>query len=79
MDKFAARLKELRKRDGLTQSNMAEFLHVTERHYRLYEAGKVDPPTSKLIRLRNHFNVTADYLLGISDDATPPKHKLAED
>ena len=78
MAAFADRLKELRKRDGLTQVKMAEFLNITERHYRLYEAGKVDAPMSKLIKLRNFFNVTIDYLLGFSDDNTPPKGKLRE-
>ena len=66
---FASRLKLLRKRKSLTQATMAEHLGVTERHYRLYEAGKVDPPTSKIIKLRDFFCVSADYILGLSSDA----------
>lgn len=47
---------------------MAEFLGVTERHYRLCESGKVDLPTSKLIALADYFDVSLDYLVGRSDD-----------
>ena len=64
---FAERLKALRKANGKLQKDLALFLGVTERHYRLCEAGKVDIPTSKLTALANFFDVSVDYLLGLSD------------
>lgn len=68
MEKFAKRLKELRKLKGVYQKEMAELLKITDRQYIRYEAGKVDPPTSKTIFLADYFNVSIDYLIGISDD-----------
>lgn len=67
MEITGQRLKELRKENGKTQKDLGMFLGVTERHYRLCEAGKVDLPSSKLLQLANYFNVSTDYLLGRTD------------
>jgi len=65
---FAERVRELRKAKGRTQKQMGDFLGLTERTYRAYEAGEVDPPSSKAIKLADYFDVSIDYLLGRSDD-----------
>ena len=67
---FGERVRELRKAKGRTQKQMGEFLGLTERTYRAYEAGEVDPPSSKAIKLADYFDVSIDYLLGRSDDPT---------
>jgi transcriptional regulator with XRE-family HTH domain len=64
----ADRLKTLRKAKGVYQKDVAEMLGVLERQYRIYEAGNVDPPTSKTIMLADYFDVSVDYLVGRSDD-----------
>ena len=64
MATFASRLKELRKTKGKTQKQMAEFLGLNERTFRQYEAGEVDPPSSKATKLAEYFGVSVDYLLG---------------
>lgn len=64
------RLRELRKERGLLQREMAEFLHITEVHYRRVEAGKVNIPTLTLCTLADYFGVTTEYLLGRSDSRT---------
>ena len=46
---------------------------MTPRNYQDYEAGKVDPPTSKLIALADYFDVSIDYLVGRTDN--PNSHK----
>ena len=61
------KLRELRKERGLLQREMAEFLHITEVHYRRVEAGKVNIPTLTLCTLADYFGVTTEYLLGRSD------------
>ncbi len=63
MPTFGERLKQLRKDSGKTQKQMGEFLGLNERTYRQYEANEVDPPSSKAIKLADHFNVSLDYLL----------------
>jgi len=65
---YANRLKELRKNKRLLQRQMADFLGITERHYRYCEAGKIDMPASKLIKLADFFEVSIDYLLLRSDE-----------
>ena len=67
---FSERLKELRKTKGDLQKNIAELLKISDRHYRLYEAGGVDPPTTKLVILADYFDVSTDYLIGRSEDPT---------
>jgi transcriptional regulator with XRE-family HTH domain len=68
MSAFAERLRFLRSEKKSLQREMAGLLKVTERHYRLCEAGKVDLPTSKLIALADFFDVSLDYLVGRSDE-----------
>ncbi len=63
-------LRELRKERNLLQRDMAEFLHITEVHYRRVEAGKVNIPTLTLCALADYFEVTTEYLLGRSDSRT---------
>ena len=58
------RIKKMRKEKGVFQRDVAAVLSVTERHYRLCEAGGVDLPSSKLIALADYFDVSIDYLVG---------------
>ncbi len=62
------RLKTLRTTNNLLQKQLAELLEVSDRQYRSYEAGKVDPPTSKSIKLADYFKVSLDYLVGRTDN-----------
>ena len=64
----ADRLKELRKAKGIYQKDIAKLLDIQERSYRYYEAGTIDPPTSKTIILADYFDVSVDYLVGRSDN-----------
>ncbi len=68
MLKFSNRLKQLRKEKKLKQSDMAELLELTTRHYQQIEYGKVNIPTLTLIFLADYFDVSLDYLVGRSDD-----------
>ena len=69
MADFAERLKELRSTKNVTQKQMAALLGMkTERTYRAYELGAIDPPTSKTRFLADYFDVSTDYLLGRSND-----------
>ena len=67
MDKFAVRLKEIRKQKKVFQKDAAKLLDISERQYNSYEAGKVDPPTSKLLTLADYFDVSLDWLTGRSE------------
>lgn len=62
------RLRLLRKERKLLQRDLAEFLGITEVHYRRMEAGRVNLPTLTLCTLADYYGVTTDYLLGRSQE-----------
>ena len=65
---LAERLKPLRKSRKMTQKGMAELLGCTERHYQKIEYGHINVPATTVIFLAGYFGVTADYLLGLTDE-----------
>ena len=65
---MGARLKALRKERKLTQRTMAGLLDVTDRHYQAIESGSVNIPSLTLKFLADYFDVSADYLLGRTDN-----------
>ena len=68
MSTFSDRLKYLRNKNDLYQKDIAKLLNIGDRQYRAYEAGTVDPPTSKTIFLADYFGVSIDYLVGRTDN-----------
>lgn len=67
--KLSDALRRFRKGFDLTQKQVASAAGVTEQVYQQYEYGKVVPRVSILIRLSETFNVSLDYLAGLSDIA----------
>jgi len=68
MPTIAERVRELRTLKGLSQRAVGEAIGITERNYRKYEAGDNDPSASNIIKLADLFDVSADYILGRSDN-----------
>lgn len=68
MSKFTQRLKELRHERGMTQQHIASLLNIKQQSYIRYEYGTGEPSLQTLIKLAEIFEVTTDYLLGISDN-----------
>ena len=64
---FPQRLKELRIEKGDTQKVIASYLGITFFAYQKYEYGSREPSFDMLINLCKYFDVSADYLLGLSD------------
>ena len=67
MQIFSERMRELRKERGLKQREMAEICGVKLRSYQGYEYGKHYPEVSGLIEIAKFFDVSTDYLLGLTD------------
>lgn len=65
---FAERIKELRTSNKVTQVVIAELLHVTRTQVSDLENGKTTTSIERLVILADYFNVSADYLLGRSDN-----------
>ena len=65
MTDFGNRLKNLRLRKHMTQSDLAERLGVTKSVISAYETGLRMPSYDILIKISRIFRVTTDYLLGL--------------
>ena len=61
------RIRDLREDCDLTQKEMAKALNCSQQVYSNYELGQRDIPTDILIKLAYFYNVSVDYILGISD------------
>ncbi|MFR4982473.1 MAG: helix-turn-helix domain-containing protein [Clostridium neonatale] len=64
------RLKELRLENNLLQKDIAKKLNLTTSAYGYYEQGKRVPDSETIKILSDFYNVSSDYLLGISDTRT---------
>lgn len=58
------RLKDLRKRNNLTQKQIAEKLCISQQAYASYETGKKEPKIDTLRMLADIFKTSIDYLVG---------------
>lgn len=67
------RIYELREDNDLKQREIAKILNCSQRIYSNYERGDLDIPTEVLIKLAKHYDVSTDYILGISDKMDPNK------
>ena len=58
------RLKELRKKKGISQLRLATELNTTQNTISRYETGEREPGIDELIKIADYFNVSVDYLIG---------------
>jgi len=61
------KLRELREKKGVLQSEISKYLSVTRESYSMYETGKRQMSFETLCLLANYFEVSTDYLLGRQD------------
>ena len=66
------RIKQLRKENGMTQVDMAQKLGVTKGTVSTWETNSRMPGFDVLERMCDMFQRSLDYLMGRSNDATPP-------
>ena len=67
MKKFAERLKELRTEKNLSQMELAKMTGLSAGAIGFWETEKRIPNAMAIIALAKYFNVTTDYLLGVTD------------
>ena len=65
------KIRDLREDKDMTQKQLAELLHCSQRVYSNYERGDIDIPTSVLIQLSVIHQTSVDYLLGLTDQKAP--------
>ena len=64
---YSERIRALREDADKTQSQIAALLQVGQRTYCDYENGKTRIPVDSLIMLAQLYNVSMDYICGVSD------------
>ena len=68
---MSERLRYLRKENNLSQRDLATILHIKQNTYSQYENGKRQLPIELLIALARFYNVSTDFILGLTDNEDP--------
>ena len=65
---FGKRVSEIRKQNHETQKDLGEAIGMSSNNVSEMEGGKKTTTSEKIARICRHYHVSADYLLGLSDD-----------
>ena len=68
---YSGRIRALREDNDMTQVKVAQLLQVGQKTYSDYELGKTRIPVDSLIVLARLYNVSMDYICGVSDIRRP--------
>jgi len=66
---FPSRLKIARESIGATQKEIAEILKIATSTYTNYEAGRSEPNIESIARLARMFEVSVDWLFGLTNES----------
>jgi len=67
------RIRDLREDKDYTQSQVAADLNIAQNTLSQYENGVLNIPNKILIAMAKYYNVSTDYLLGLTDNSQPLK------
>ena len=70
---FGQRLYEMRKKNHETQTDLGNVLGLAKSRVSEIESGKNTTTAEKIALICEHYKISADYLLGLSDDPEPKK------
>ena len=73
MSDFGKRLKKLRIEHGDNQQDIADKFHKTKATISNYETSTYEPNLEFIIEIAKYYNVSIDYLLGLTDERKPTK------
>ena len=66
-NKFPERLRRLRERRRVSRYVVSELCGLNRNAVRRYERGEAEPTMKALVNIADYFEVSLDYLVGISD------------
>ncbi len=69
------RIRDLRNDHDLTQEQVAKVLNVRQNTYSQYEIGVLSFPLEAVIKLAVFYDVSVDYLVGLTDEPKPYPRK----
>lgn len=72
---YYPRLKDLREDKDLSIRKLADLLHMQKTVYHNYETGKRELPFELAITLAKFYDVSLDYIGGLTNDTTPPQKR----
>ena len=68
----------LRNQKGITQKELADYLHISKSSVGMWEHGQRDPDTAMLLKIADFYEVTVDYLLGRESTTSTQQALIAE-
>ena len=66
-EKYPSRIRSLREEYGSSQEQTAKLLGISQTMYARYESGYSKMPIKYVVILAKHYNVSTDYILGVSE------------
>ena len=69
--KMNLRIRDMREDKDLSQGKIAQYLLCDQSLYSKYERGERELPLRLAIRLAEYYNVSVDYLAGLTDEPSP--------
>lgn len=73
--KMNLRIRDLREDKDLKQHEVAKQLLCDQSLYSKYERGQREIPLKMAVQLAEFYNVSVDYLVGLTDERTPYPRK----
>ena len=65
------RIREIREDRDFSQAHIARVIRTTQQQYSKIEMGKADINGEKLMLLAEYYNLSVDYILGLTDKPIP--------
>ena len=71
------RIKDLREDNDKLQKEIANLLGISQQYYSEYENGNRSIPIFHLMKLAKFYNVSIDYIVGLTDNIKPYSRKIS--
>ena len=70
---YRTRLRNIREDRDLTQAQLGQILNKSQQGYNHIEAGRAELKIEDLVKLCKFYNLSADYIIGLTNKAKPYK------
>lgn len=67
MSNYRERIRNIREDRDLTQAQIGQLLNKSQQGYNHIEAGRAELKVEDLVTLCKYYNLSADYLIGLTD------------
>lgn len=74
---YRNRFKDVREDHDLTQAQVGQVIHKSQQGYNHIETGRAELKIDDLVLLCKFYNLSADYLIGLTDQPTSYKREKA--